>query len=145
MDVESATGDEEVNMVIDKTTSLNQTNNQTGEHANEVPAYYARRQERIIEGVIGTKMHPNPDEFDDVDQLSNIKLFAQELWFDTDALGDDDSFNRYATKGYSSEDIPLRELKTSRGVLVFHALTRTWPLFMDESCMENVNSLRVPC
>lgn len=53
------------NMVTRRSTTRHYTDNQTGdnnppgENEGKVPSYYARRQERMLEGVIGTNTYPD--------------------------------------------------------------------------------------
>lgn len=63
-------------MVRKRSKPRNLTDNHTGENADEVPADYERRQDRINEGVIGTKTYPAQGQLGEVDLLSNIKLFC---------------------------------------------------------------------
>lgn len=43
----------------------------------------------MTEGVIGTKTYLAPSEFDDVEPLSNVGLFANAPWFNTVSLDQD--------------------------------------------------------
>lgn len=97
--VDSETGNEDINIGIMSSTPRNQTNTQTGHDVGEVPAYYARCQERMIGGVIGTKTYHTIDEFDDLHPLSNIKRVSVQPLFDTYAFDGNDFFNLYATNG----------------------------------------------
>lgn len=77
---------------------------------NEIPADYARRDERMTEGAIGTKTYPAPCAFDDKEPLSNVSLFARAPWFDTVALDQEGFCDQYATNGLLPGDVPLTAL-----------------------------------
>lgn len=77
---------EDVDMVVTRSTPRNQeTWNQSIPNQSipklpvsndEVPADYARREERMNDGVIGAKKYMTLREFDDVELISNVGLFA---------------------------------------------------------------------
>lgn len=76
-----------------------------------MPDDYVRRKEMMNEGLIGAKTYPASYEYEDVDLLWNVALFAREPWFDTAALDKDGFYDRHKTNGLLHCDVPLHALK----------------------------------
>lgn len=75
-------------------------------------ADYHRCVERADTGVIGNKTSPARSNFDDVNPLDDIPLFAQLPFFDSLALAHDGFCDRYAMNSFLPVRIPLRALNT---------------------------------
>lgn len=108
---------EDVEMVTTRSTPPNwealnqQPPNQTIFNNDEVHADYPRREERMTAGVVRAETYPAPYEYDSVDPLSNVAMFAWARCSDTVALDQDDSCDRYTTNRPLPGDVPLRALQ----------------------------------
>lgn len=78
---------------------------------NEVLDDYARNEERMTEGVIGAKTYPVRYEYDDVDALSSVALFARFPWLDTVTSYQDRFCDRYRTNGPLPGGVGIRVLQ----------------------------------
>lgn len=82
------------------------TGKRQGGNDDEVPPEYARREERVSNGVIGAKRYPALYIYDDIYPLSNVALFVWAPWFDSVLLDQHEFCYRYATNDLLPCNVP---------------------------------------